>query len=217
MKKHTVASIIILIIIFSYAIVRYHIVRTTPWENFPLYISNKAISLASLVFISISYMLGSFARFIPKIFVQTLPSRKFFGLLGFGLGAMHALISAIIISPAYYARFFAQSGKLTLNGEMILAFGVLAFFTFLIVAITSLPSVAEKLDNKEWLAMQRLGYLGLVFLLLHVFILGRSGWFRPDAWQAGMMPISLLAAIVVTFTLVLKISAILFPKKENAS
>jgi len=216
-KKHTVVSIIILLVIFTYAIVRYHIVRGVSWDNFPLYISNKAISLSSLVFISISYMLGSLARFIPGSFVKALPSRKFFGLLGFGLGAIHALISAIIISPAYYARFYAQNGKLTLNGEMILAFGVLAFFTFLIVAITSLPSVAEKLDNKEWLAMQRLGYLGLILLLLHVFILGRAGWFRPDAWQAGMMPISLAAAIVVTFTLILKISALLFPKKTDAS
>ncbi len=217
MKKHTVASIIILIIIFTYAIIRYHILRGVPWDNFPLYISNKAISLASLVFIAISYMLGSLAKFIPNVFVKALPSRKFFGLLGFGLAAVHALISAIIFSPAYYGRFFAENGKLNLNGELILAFGILAFFTFLIVAITSLPSIAEKLDNKEWLAMQRLGYLGLIFLLLHVFILGRRGWLIPDAWRAGMMPISLVAAIVITFTLVLKITAILIPKKPNAS
>ena len=57
---------------FAYAVVRYHIIKGVAWASFPLFISNKAIALAAVTLIALSYALGALARFFPGIFGQTL-------------------------------------------------------------------------------------------------------------------------------------------------
>jgi len=42
----------------AYAIARYHIVGDVAWRHFPLFILNKAISLAAVIFIGASYLIG---------------------------------------------------------------------------------------------------------------------------------------------------------------
>ncbi len=197
---------------FAYAIVRYNVIRGVPWEQLPLFISNKAIALAAVVFIALSYDFGPLARFWPKAFVPELPARKFFGLLGFGLAAVHALISLLIFSPAYYPKFFAEGGKLNLTGELSMLFGVLAFFIFLAAALTSLPPVAASMGRRQWQAVQRLGYLAFFLVLLHVFVMGFEGWLKPSGWPGGLLPISLVAFIAIAFTLVIRAVVIIFPE-----
>ena len=41
-----------------YAIVRYHIVGDVEWVHFPLFILNKVTSLAAVIFIACSYLVG---------------------------------------------------------------------------------------------------------------------------------------------------------------
>ncbi len=215
MGKHLWLSIIIFLTVFVYAVVRYNVIRETPWTQLPLFVSNKAISLSAVVFIALSYALGPLARFWPKTFVSVLPLRKFFGLLGFGLASLHGLISLLIFTPVYYPRFFLNSGKLNLLGELSMMFGVLAFFVFLMVALVSIPGVAKSMDPQRWLAVQRLGYIGLVLVFFHVLVMGFEGWMKPAGWPGGLLPISLIAAIVIGFVLLMKITAIVFPKEAN--
>src|SRR3989338_7892142 len=114
-----------------------------------------ALALAAVMLIALSYDLGPLARFWPGVFVRELPTRKYFGLFGFGLAAMHVIISLLIFSPAYYPKFFAESGKLNMTGELSLLFGVLAFFIFLAAALTSIPSIASSMGGRQWQAVQR--------------------------------------------------------------
>lgn len=211
MKKSAFVTILILALVFTYAIVRYHVFAGVPWSDLPIFISNKAISLSAVVFISLSYALGSLARLWPKVFASSLGFRKFFGLFGFGLGALHGLMSLLIFTPAYYPKFFLESGRLNLTGELSMLFGVLAFFVFALVAISSLPSVAQSLNPARWLVIQRFGYFGLVLIFLHVFTMGFQGWLKSAGWPGGLIPISLIAASVIAFVLVLKIAALFFP------
>ena len=102
---------------FLYAIIRYHIIKGVAWSEFPLFISNKAISLSAVALIAVSYAVGSLASFWPRLFERTLPARKFFGLLGFGLAVVHGVISLLIFNSTYYPKFFEASGKLNLLGE----------------------------------------------------------------------------------------------------
>ena len=46
----------------GYAILRYHIASAEPWSHFPLYILNKATSLAAVVFVACSYLIGRVIR-----------------------------------------------------------------------------------------------------------------------------------------------------------
>jgi len=42
----------------TYAVVRYHVFAGVEWAHFPLFIGNKALSLAAVFFIACSYLIG---------------------------------------------------------------------------------------------------------------------------------------------------------------
>ena len=204
----------IFVVAFAYAILRYNILKGIAWEHLPLFISNKAISLSAVMFIALSYLLGPLARFWTKAIVPLLGLRQFFGLLGFGLAAMHGLVSLLLFTPANYPKFFLLDGTLNLIGELSMMFGILAFFIFAAVALTSIPHVAQSMSAKHWQVVQRLGYFGLVLVLFHVLVMGYEGWMQPSSWPGGMLPVSLVAAIIIAFALLLRIVVLISPGKD---
>jgi hypothetical protein len=42
----------------AYAVIRYHIVGDVGWQHFPLFIFNKATSLAAIIFVAAAYLIG---------------------------------------------------------------------------------------------------------------------------------------------------------------
>lgn len=207
-------ALAVLAVSFAYAILRYHILKGVAWAQFPLFISNKAIALTSVALIAISYSIGALAHIFPRMFTKALPARKFFGLFGFALASLHGLISLLIFNPAYYPKFFEGSGKLNLTGELSLLFGVASFALFLLVAITSVPSIERALGEKRWLSFQHLGYLGLVAVLGHVFTMGISGWTDSSSWPGGLLPISLIAFVIALCALLLRAISMLFATRR---
>ncbi len=201
------------IIIFSYSIIRYNVLKGVPIDQIPLFIFNKAISLTSVIVIGMSFIIGPFARFWPKTFVPKLYLRKYLGVLGFGIAALHGIISLLIFNPAYYPRFFTEVGKLTFSGELSMLFGILSIFIFSSVSVTSLPSIEKDMHPKQWKFVQRLGYLAFILVLLHVTVMGWGGWLNPSGWPGGLLPISLIGALVIIFVLILRAVAIAFPKR----
>ena len=212
-KKANIVSIAIFAVVFAYAVIRYNVIRGTPWVDLPLFISNKAIALASVVFIALSFILGPLAKFWPNTFVKLQPLRKYFGLLGFGLASVHAFISLLIFNSQYYSKFFTE-GKLNLTGELSMLFGVIGFFIFLLVAISDIPSVMKSIKYENWLKIQRTGYLAFFFVLLHVFVMGFEGWLTPNTWPGGLLPISLVAFIIIAITLLFRVIAIIVPERK---
>jgi len=209
--KKTVGTTLVALAV-GYAVLRYHVIKGVPWANFPLFILNKGISLSAVFLIAASYAIGHLSRFFPKTFTSWLNLRKYLGLFGFGLSAVHIFISFLLFGPGYYPKFFEANGKLNLTGELSMLFGVVSFFVFSIVAIVSIPSVGEMMDKKRWLRIQRMGYLALASVGLHVLTMGFAGWLTPKTWPGGLMPVSLVAFIVITITILFKIVALIFPK-----
>lgn len=204
MKRATAISLIVFIATMLYAIVRYNVVRSVPIDNIPLYIFNKAIALSATILIGLSFILGPLARFWPNQIVPHLYLRKHLGVFGFAIAAVHAVISLILLTPAYYPRFFNTDGKLNFMGESSMLFGVLAFIIFAVVSVTSLPEVEKNMDQAKWKFIQRLGYLAYVFVLAHVGIMGYRGWFRPESWQYGLASISLISVLFIVFVLIMR-------------
>lgn len=215
MRKALYVLLIVFFITLSYTFLRYNVVRSVPFENFPLYILNKSVALTATIMIGLSFILGPLVRFWPKTFESSLALRKYLGLLGFGTASFHALMSLILYSPSYYPKFFLKSGKMNLIGESSMLFGILAFAVFAVIAITSLPSVEQSLNEASWKRIQRLGYLAYFFVLLHVFIMGFSGWFKPEGWQYGLASISLISALVIILVLLMRVIVAVFPRKNS--
>lgn len=189
----------------AYSILRYHIAGNEDWSHFPLFILNKATSLAAVAFVSCSYLIGRVIRLHnddPKVKLVVI---KFCGLMGFSLAAIHAFFSVCLLTPAYFRKFFAENGQLNLEGELGLAFGILALWALAFPAITTLPMMPKALGGIRWKRNQRMGYVCLAFVLGHMVVFGLKGWLTVEKWPWGLPPISMWAAIAAAIPLSVKI------------
>ncbi len=188
----------------AYAIVRYHLAGDVEWRHFPLFIFNKATSLAAVVFVSCSYLIGKIIHWHDHDKALRLVVIKFCGLMGFFLAGIHALFSLSLLSPAYYAKYFDADGRLNLQGELAMSVGVIALFFLMAPAITTLPMMPKALGGQRWKRGQRAGYLTLILVVVHLVVLGVKGWLAPKGWPAGLPPISLLACLAALVPLLIK-------------
>lgn len=214
-KNATIIFFFTLALTLAYAIIRYNVVRSVPIDQIPLYIANKSVALTATIFIGLSFLLGPLAHFWPKRFEHKLYLRKYLGVYGFGIAALHGVMSLMLFGAAYYPRYFdTVTGKMTLGGESAVLFGILAFIIFSAIAVTSLPSVEEKMQPEQWKSVQRLGYIAFFFVLLHVGILGYKGWMNPESYSFGLISISLITALFIILVFVLRTIVAISPKKS---
>jgi DMSO/TMAO reductase YedYZ heme-binding membrane subunit len=192
----------------AYAVVRYHIVGDVPWRHFPTFILNKATSLAAVIFVAASYLIGKTIRWYDDDKRLRLVVIKFCGLMGFSLAAIHAVLALSIWTPAYFAKYFNEVGRLNLQGEIAMATGVVSLFFLSSPAITTLPMMPKALGGQRWKRTQRMGYVALLLAAAHLFALGLEGWLKPQAWPWGMPSISLLAFIAAVIPLIVKRSLV---------
>jgi DMSO/TMAO reductase YedYZ heme-binding membrane subunit len=188
----------------TYAIIRYHVLGGVEWSHFPLFIANKAISLAAVFFIATSYLIGKMIRVYDDDHSKRLILIKFCGLMGFSLAVIHAFMALLLFSPSYYPKMFAPDGQLNLTGELSMLFGVLSLWCLSITAITSLPFMYDAVGAERWKRGQRMGYFCLALVGGHVLVMGLSGWLKPTGWHGSLPPISLVAFIGILITLLAK-------------
>lgn len=187
-----------------YAVIRYHLAGDVAWSHFPLFILNKSISLAAVIFISCSYLIGKIIHWHDDDKAMRLIVIKFCGLMGFFMATVHALFSLSLLSPAYYSKYFESGGMLNLQGEIAISVGVIALFFLLSPAITTIPMMPKAIGSWRWKRSQRAGYTALVLVVVHLVVLGFKGWLAPEGWQAGLPPISLIAVLAALIPLLVK-------------
>ena len=110
-----------------------------------------------------------------------------------------------MITPAYFAKFFDEDGRLNLVGELGLAVGVVALWALAMPAITTLPMMPKAIGGVRWKRSQRMGYLCLVLVVAHMVVFGLKGWLAPSTWPWGLPPISLVAGIAAAIPIVVKV------------
>ena len=205
-QNFTVPWLVVLLgVPLTYAVVRYHVLQGVEWSHFPLFIANKAFSLAAVFFIAASYLIGKISRLFGDDPDRRLILIKFCGLMGFSLAAIHALMALLIVSPEYYPKFFLAGGRMNLTGELNLLFGVLGLWCLSITAITSLPFMYEAIGADRWYRGQRMGYLALTMVAGHTVVMGFPGWITPAGWPAYLPPISLVAFTAALIPLLVKL------------
>jgi DMSO/TMAO reductase YedYZ heme-binding membrane subunit len=188
----------------AYAVIRYHIAGDVAWRHFPAFILNKATSLAAVIFVAASYLIGKTIRWYDDDKRLRLVVIKFCGLMGFSLAAIHAVLALSIWTPAYFAKYFDDLGRLNLQGEIAMATGVVSLFFLSSPAITTLPMMPKALGGQRWKRAQRMGYASLILVAAHLLALGIKGWLKPQAWPAGMPSISLVAFVATVIPLIVK-------------
>jgi len=198
----------------AYSIIRYHVAGDVAWRHFPLFILNKATSLAAVVFVACSYLIGKVIRWYDDDKALRLVVIKFCGLMGFFLAAIHAFFSMPLLTPAYFGKYFDATGRLNLQGELGMAVGVIGLFLLASPAITTLPMMPKALGGWRWKRTQRLGYVALIFVVIHLFTLGLKGWLAPKGWPVGLPPISLIAVVAALVPLLVK-RGLLREKRKN--
>jgi len=174
------------------------------WAHFPLFIFNKATSLAAVVFVASAYLIGRIIHWHDNDRYIRLVVIKFCGLIGFFMAGIHALLSFALLSPAYFAKYYGTDGRLNFEGELAIVVGVVALFFLLGPAITTLPMMPKALGGARWKRNQRLGYAALTLVVAHLVVLGVKGWLTPSHWQWWLPPISLLALIIALTPLLRK-------------
>ncbi len=205
-QSFTVRWLVLLLgVPLTYAVVRYHVVKGVEWSHFPLYIANKAISLAAVFFIATSYLIGKTLKVHADDPARRLILIKFCGLMGFSLATIHGLMAMLLFSPHYYPKLFLEAGKLSLTGELSMAFGVLSLWCLAITAITSLPFMYDAIGADRWHRGQRMGYLSLLLAAGHTLVMGAAGWLAPAGWPGGLPPISMVAFIAALIPLLTKL------------
>jgi DMSO/TMAO reductase YedYZ heme-binding membrane subunit len=179
----------------AYAIVRYNVFKGVGWEHLPLYIVNKAVSLSAVILLAASYLLGKWIRVFDDDPMKRLVLAKFLGLSGFSLAALHVVMSMMLLTPDYYAKFFGE-GKMNLTGELTMLFGALSLMFLASPAVSSLPRMRQDLGQRWWRRSQRLGYLALTLNSGHLFVMGYKGWIDTSTWPGGMPPITMIAFVI---------------------
>ncbi len=188
----------------AYAILRYHLAGDVEWRHFPLFILTKATSLAAVVFVACSYLIGKIIHWHDHDKALRLVVIKFCGLMGFFLAGIHAFLSLSLLSPAYYAKYFDETGRLNLQGELAISVGVIALFLLMGPALMTLPMMPKAVGGQRWKRGQRMGYITLILVVAHLVVLGVKGWLAPRGWHAGIPPISLVAVLVALVPLFVK-------------
>jgi len=176
MSKHSRATWAITCMSLTYATVRYNVFKGVPWSDWPVYVVNKALALASLLLL-LTWILRA----------RVGPDESASGLLSHArrLALVHAGLSLAILSPAYFPAFFVD-GKLNWPSGVSLLIGVVAASG---LYLRSRPSVS-------WPATVRsLGVVGLI-TGIHAGLNGYGSWLAPATWPGYMPPITLIAFAV---------------------
>uniref|UniRef100_A0A8C0FX65 STEAP4 metalloreductase n=1 Tax=Bubo bubo TaxID=30461 RepID=A0A8C0FX65_BUBBB len=95
--------------------------------------------------------------------------------------------------------------------DSYLALGILGFFLFVLLGITSLPSVSNNVNWREFRFVQsKLGYLTLILCTAHTLVYGGNRFLSPSSYRWYLPNAYMVSLIVPCIVLVVKF-VLIFP------
>ncbi|XP_056145129.1 metalloreductase STEAP3 [Lampris incognitus] len=194
----------------------------------PLEIVNQTLSAVALVALASVYLPGLFAALLQmsrgtkyKRFPGWLDCwmcrRKELGLLSFLCAALHAVYSMCLslrraagytlLNTAYrQVKAGVENSwveQQVWRSDLYLSSGILGLGVLTVLALTSLPSVGNVLNWREFTFVQSgLGYIALTLSVVHALFFGWDFAFFPSAYPYYLPPVYLLALILPCVVLV---------------
>jgi len=165
--------------VLAYAVLRYHVVKSVPWEHFPLYTTNKVFAVVGL------------AGLVGSRLATGRERRQRYGFAGLWCTTVHVLMSLLLMTPNYFGKFYSKSGQFIWQAELSMAAGVLGEGFLLWLLIATLKTETQKQTS----LVPCLARWTLLATALHLVFMGGAGWLNRDDWTAakGLPAITLLA------------------------
>uniref|UniRef100_A0A8C6T0U2 STEAP family member 4 n=1 Tax=Neogobius melanostomus TaxID=47308 RepID=A0A8C6T0U2_9GOBI len=196
-------------------------------------LANKVFPIVSLVMLSLCYLPGVIAAFIqlyrgtkyrrfPDWLDRWMLCRKQIGLLALGFAFLHAIYTFII--PIRYAVRHKLISRMKNNKttpfyfdnteawgtDSFYVLGILGFFLYVLLGLTSLPSVGATLSWREFNFIQsKLGHITLFICTAHGYIYGWNKFLKRSTYKWYTPPGYMLCLIVPSIVLVLKVILLL--------
>ncbi|KAL0984896.1 hypothetical protein UPYG_G00150100 [Umbra pygmaea] len=194
-------------------------------------LANKVCPIVALTMLALCYLPGVFAAFLqlyrgtkyrcfPDWLDRWMLCRKQLGLLSLGFAFLHVLYT-LIIPIRYYVRFSLSERtvsqirenrtnvfdtSLAWHSDSYLAFGIIGFGLYVLLGITSLPSVSDALSWKEFSFVQsKLGHLTLLLCTIHTYLYGGSRFLRSYMYKWYTPPGYMLCLVLPTVVILLKL------------
>ena len=165
--------------VLAYAVLRYHVIKSVPWEHLPLYTTNKVFAVVGL------------AGLVGSRLATGRERRQRYGLAGLWCTTVHVLMSLLLMTPNYFGKFYLKSGQFTWQAELSMAAGALGVGFLLWLLIATLKTETQKQTS----LVPCLARWTLLATALHLVFMGGAGWLNRDDWTAakGLPAITLLA------------------------
>ena len=165
-----------------YAVLRYNIAKDVDWSHLPLFIGNKALSLAALGTLLFTFCIRPLHQLGMASITPLLDERKIIGMTGYLLVFLHLIISFLIFNPAYYQKFYTDSGKLTGAAELSMLCGVLAFAFIWGYSRRFQTFLRGDAQIITWLTSNKTLFAAILLVGGHLVFMGYKGWLTPEKW-----------------------------------
>ncbi|MEQ2255839.1 hypothetical protein ILYODFUR_018080 [Ilyodon furcidens] len=200
-------------------------------------LANKVFPIVALIMLSLCYLPGAIAAFFqlyrgtkyrcfPNWLDCWMLCRKQMGLVALGYAFLHPIYTFIIpIRYAFRHKFISEvvdeikNNNITpfyfdntkaWGADSFLSLGILGFFLFILLGLTSLPSVGGSLSWREFSFIQsKLGHLTLFICTAHGYIYSWNKFLLPSNYKWYTPPGYMLCLIVPSVVLVLKLLLLL--------
>ncbi|KAM4609088.1 metalloreductase STEAP3 [Polymixia lowei] len=194
----------------------------------PLQMVNETLSAVALVMLALVYLPGLLAALLqlgrgtkytrfPDWLDRWMCRRKELGLLSFLCAGLHAVYSMCLtlrraagytlVNTAYrQVKAGVENSwveQQVWRSDLYLSCGILGLGVLTLLAITSLPSVGNALNWREFTFVQSgLGYAALTLSIMHTLFFGWDFTFFPEDYPYYLPPVYLLALILPCVVLV---------------
>ncbi|XP_043923433.1 metalloreductase STEAP4-like isoform X2 [Protopterus annectens] len=194
-------------------------------------ITNRVFPIVSLTLLALVYLPGIIAAFVqlyrgtkyrrfPHWLDRWMLCRKQLGLIALGYAFLHAIYT-LIIPIRVYVRWWHNNYLISqvrenktyeeLNttlawySDIYMSLGILGFGLLILLGITSLPSVSNAVNWREFHFVQsKLGHVTLLFCTAHTLIYGWNYFFDIHYYAWCLPPAGTLSLIIPCTVLVLK-------------
>jgi hypothetical protein len=177
--------ILIFCLLYSYAVIRYHIGKELGFDYF-FFILNKAIAWSAATCLGLSVL----------TLKKTYPSKRFFGISSFILSLFHICLTLILAIVGFFPDYYNTNG-ISNAGLQVLMTGIL---TILLMAFPLMASLFPNKFPKTWI---KLGKFALITNIFHPVIIGFKNWSDPISWPLLLPPITLLTTLIYSIIILI--------------